>query len=74
MARVLELLFENEEGRQVSIPFEDPIEPVDPVKIQEAMNKIIEENVFTSSGGDYVSIRGARIVERTVETIELPTP
>jgi hypothetical protein len=74
MARVLELLFENQEGKQVSISIEDPIEPVNPEDIYQVMNTVIEKSVYTSSGGDFVSIRGARITERAVETIELPAP
>ncbi|MDV2683222.1 DUF2922 domain-containing protein [Alkalihalophilus sp. As8PL] len=74
MARLLELLFENQEGKQVSISIEDPIEPVNPEDIYQVMNTVIEKSVYTSSGGDFVSIRGARITERAVETIELPAP
>ncbi|MDV2884080.1 DUF2922 domain-containing protein [Alkalihalophilus pseudofirmus] len=74
MARVLEMLFLNQEGKQVSITLDDPIEPADPEAILQVMNKVIEKNVYTSSGGDFVSIKGARITERAVEVIELPAP
>ena len=71
MARNLELLFENEEGKTVRISLEAPVEPADPVQISQVMDEVLSRNVFFSSGGDLVAKKGARIVERTVEDIEL---
>ncbi|SFA99521.1 Protein of unknown function [Lentibacillus halodurans] len=67
----LELKFLNEEGKTVTYSLEKPVEPADPAAIKAAMDEIISQNAFTSSGGDVVSIKEARIVERTVEEIEL---
>jgi len=72
VSKQLELLFENETGRQVTISLDNPLEPVDSDAIIEAMTAIVEGNVLFSSGGDVVAIRGARLVERNVEDIELP--
>lgn len=74
MNKKLELLFENEEGRQVTVSLDDPIEPIDPELVKDAMQTIINGNTLISSGGDIISIRGARLVEHYVETIELPEP
>lgn len=71
MARTLELIFGNMEGRTVRLTLESPIEPVDPQQISQVMDQIIDKNVFDSSGGDLVEKRGACIVERSVEVIEL---
>lgn len=71
MEKRLELLFENEEGRQVTISLHDPIEPVDPEQVVDVMQTIIDKDVLTSSGGDLVSIRGARITAQQVEVIDL---
>ena len=68
MTKRLELLFVNEGGRNVSIPVENPIEPIDEQAVSMAMDVIIENNVFTSSYGPLVSKRGARLVERSVQT------
>ncbi|QKY70401.1 DUF2922 domain-containing protein [Lentibacillus sp. CBA3610] len=68
----LELKFLNEDGKTVTYSLEKPVEPADPEAIKAAMEEIINQNAFTSSGGDVVSIKEARIVERTVEEIELP--
>ncbi|MBC5635710.1 MULTISPECIES: DUF2922 domain-containing protein [Ornithinibacillus] len=69
--KVLELKFENTDGKIVTYSLEQPIEPVDPASVSEAMNEIIAQNAFTSSGGDLVAKHSARIVDRTVEEIEL---
>lgn len=69
--RKLELKFTNQVGKVVTYSLDQPIEPVDTNAINEAMDTIISENAFTSSGGDLIAKHSARIVERTVEDIEL---
>ncbi|GGD08578.1 hypothetical protein N780_08410 [Pontibacillus chungwhensis BH030062] len=71
MAKKLEMKFENQDGRTVTISLDDPIEPVDVVALNAAMDEIVTQNCFTSSGGDLVSKKEARIVERNVADIEL---
>lgn len=67
----LELFFENEKGRTVKHTLDDPVEPVDEAAVNAAMDEIIEQNVFTSPGGDLVKKKSARIVETTIEDIEI---
>lgn len=67
----LELLFENEDGKTVTYSLDKPIEPVDTVSIRSAMDAVIAGNVFHSSGGNLIAPKGARLVERNVEDIEL---
>ncbi|GAB4073140.1 DUF2922 domain-containing protein [Barrientosiimonas marina] len=67
----LELKFYNEDDRTVTYSLEKPVEPADPQAIKAAMEEIIAQNAFTSSGGDVVAIKQARIVERNVEDIKL---
>ncbi|HLR09068.1 MAG TPA: DUF2922 domain-containing protein [Bacillota bacterium] len=67
----LELQFFNEDGKTVTYTLEKPIEPVDPEDVNSAMDEIIEQNAFTSSGGDIVEKKGARLVEHIVEEIEV---
>mgnify|MGYP001407030798 CR=1 FL=1 len=69
--KTLELRFENEEGKNVTISLDNPVEPVDPVAISAAMDEIIAQNAFESSGGELISKINARIVERSVTEIEL---
>lgn len=67
----LELQFKNEEDKVVTISIDDPIEPVNPQTVNQAMDTILQQNVFISSGGDLVSKYAARVVERTVTLVEI---
>ncbi|UOQ50295.1 DUF2922 domain-containing protein [Gracilibacillus caseinilyticus] len=67
----IELKFENEEGKTATISLDNPVEPVDPVVVNTAMDAIMSQNAFFSSGGDLVAKKSARIVERNVTDIEL---
>lgn len=71
MAKTLEMQFTNEAGKVATISIESPIEPVDPVVLSAAMDTILTANVFVTAGGDLVSKRGARVVERNVLPVEL---
>ncbi|UJL45862.1 DUF2922 domain-containing protein [Virgibacillus sp. NKC19-16] len=71
MTKKIELKFRNEDEKIVTYSLDNPIEPVDPEAVNAAMDEIITQNAFTSSGGDVIVKDSARIVERTVEDIEL---
>ncbi|GAA0342784.1 hypothetical protein GCM10008967_36550 [Bacillus carboniphilus] len=66
MAKTLELEFETASGKVSKLSINDPVEPVDPVAVEQVMNTIIQENVFETSNGDFVAALGARLVERNV--------
>ncbi|WP_101843713.1 DUF2922 domain-containing protein [Halobacillus sp. Marseille-P3879] len=67
----LELKFLNEEEKIVTVSIDDPVEPVNEADVNAAMDAIIEENCFFSSGGDLITKKEARIVERNVTSIQL---
>ncbi|MCT2537063.1 DUF2922 domain-containing protein [Aquibacillus koreensis] len=69
--KTLEMKFGNEDNKVVTISLEQPIEPVDPVAVEQAMDVIIAQNVFASSGGNLVTKKSVRVVERNVEDIEI---
>ncbi|SFC01912.1 Protein of unknown function [Bacillus sp. OV322] len=71
MAKTLELLFTTLQGKTVVLSIDDPKEPVDMAKVKQAMDQIITLNVFTSRTGDYISKKGARVVERNVDDYEM---
>lgn len=71
MAKTLELQFTNEQGKIAKISIENPVEPVDPQKVSDAMDTIITADVFLSPGGRLVAKKGARVVERNTMDIEL---
>ncbi len=67
----IELKFENQDGKTVTVALDSPVEPVDPVAVNNAMDTILTENALFSSGGDLVAKKSARIVERNVTEIEI---
>lgn len=67
----LELKFTNFDGKTVTYSLDQPVEPVDTEAVNAAMDEIIAQNAFTSSGGDIVAKKSARVVDRTVEEIDL---
>lgn len=67
--KTLELKFTNEEGRVVTLSLDDPVEPVNPETVRQAMEQIIETNAFSSNGGDLVEKHSARIVERYIDDV-----
>lgn len=69
MSQAIELQFENASGGTVTYKFDNPVQPFNTADVKQAMNTIIAKNVFTSSGGDIVKIKDARIVERNVTEI-----
>lgn len=71
MSKRLEMLFRNEAGGNVTIGIDNPAEPADPAEVAAAMDIIINENTFITPNGEIVAKRGARIVERTVDTIDI---
>ncbi|QOR68159.1 DUF2922 domain-containing protein [Cytobacillus suaedae] len=71
MAKVLEMHFTNLEGKVAKVSIENPIEPIDPIALSAAMDTIITNDVFTSSGGGFVAKHGARVIERNVTDVVL---
>ncbi|NWO14448.1 DUF2922 domain-containing protein [Virgibacillus sp.] len=67
----LELKFTNQDGKTVNYTIDQPVEPVDTATVNAAMDEILQQNAFTSSGGDLVAKKSARIVERIVEEVEM---
>lgn len=65
----LELIFQNQDGKRVTISVQEPRLDVSPEEVEEAMETIMENNVFESNGGDLVAILGARLVTRQVEEL-----
>lgn len=67
----IELFFENEDGKTVKFSLNKPVEPIDPEVVKAAMDDIIAQNAFHSSGGDLVAKKSARIVENIIEEIDI---
>lgn len=67
----IELFFENEEGKTVKFSLDEPIDPVDTVTVNAAMDEIIAQNAFDSTGGELITKKSARLVENVIEEIDL---
>ena len=51
MAKTIELHFNTNLGKVAKLSVENPIEPIDPVKVKEAMDTIVAANVFGGKSG-----------------------
>jgi hypothetical protein len=71
MAKTLVLQFVDTQNKTMNLSIENPIEPVDTAKVNAAMDQIIAANVFIASGGELIGKKGAYVVERNVNEIEL---
>jgi hypothetical protein len=71
MAKTLELQFATQFWKVAKLNLDDPIEPVDPAAVKTVMETMIADNVFQSSSGALVGIKGARVVERNVTEYEI---
>lgn len=68
--QVLELIFLDSYGSKFTLSLEDPRMDLSENEIEEVMQTIIEQNVFTTTKmGDLITIHSARIVTRHVDEI-----
>jgi hypothetical protein len=71
MAKTLELEFVTELGKSARLSIENPKEPIEEAVVKQAMEEIIASGVFTSATGNYVSVKGARVIDRNVMEYEI---
>ncbi|MGO1818129.1 MAG: DUF2922 domain-containing protein [Senegalia sp. (in: firmicutes)] len=69
MSKKLELVFKNQMDRISRISVDEPREDLTELEITEAMNALIEKNIFKTSGGDLKTISGARIITTQIEEL-----
>lgn len=67
--KVLEMEFNTSAGKTAAIRMLDPRDNVTQAEVEAAMDVLIAQNVFTISGGNLVSKKGAQVVTR--DTTEL---
>lgn len=66
---VLKMNFKNEEGRQSTITIKNIKESLPKADVDAAMEIILQNNIFSTAGGDLVSVVDAEIVETTKKPI-----
>ena len=71
MIQTLELKFLNANEKVVTLTVDNPTMPVNPTLINQVMDKIVANNVFTSTSGIVVAKQGARLVGKEIIEIEL---
>ncbi|WP_031514100.1 DUF2922 domain-containing protein [Desulfofalx alkaliphila] len=71
MGATLEMIFVNAGGSRVTLRVADPQPALDEQQVRDAMEAIVEKDVFTSSGGSLVGIVAARIVTREVTDLNI---
>lgn len=71
MARVLEMRFNNQAGRSVTVRVPDVVDPYTGAEASLLMDNILTRNVFTSTGGELVAKGSARIVVTDISDLEL---
>ncbi len=69
MEKTLQLTFKNAEGGKKLLNIVSPKEGLTKQEADEAMAKIVEANVFTTTGGDLVEAVETKLVSREVEEL-----
>jgi len=71
MAKTIELEFVTEFGKSARLLVENPKEPIDGSVVKAAMEEMIASGVFTSTNGNFASVKGARVIDRNVTEYEI---
>ncbi len=70
MAKNLQLVFRNREGKVSRITIDHPQEPIDPQAVSAVMDTILAADVFNHSAGLIEKVE-ARLVDTNVEQIQV---
>ena len=62
----LDLIFRNAAGKKVTLNIEEPKEGVTKAEIDAAMQVVVENNIFNTSGGDIVEAVQGRLRTTTL--------
>lgn len=69
MAKTLQLNFTTAAGKQTSLTVDEPKAGLTQAEVEAAMQEIINSQVFEVDGSFLATVKGARIIERTVEDL-----
>jgi hypothetical protein len=61
--------FKNTADNTASYSIDDPIPDVTDVEVQAVMDDMIAKNIFNTSGGDLVSVAGAKVTTTTINEL-----
>jgi Protein of unknown function (DUF2922) len=71
MAKTLELEFTTEFGKSARLLIDNPKEPIDGSVVKAAMEEMIASGVFTSTNGNFATVKGVRVIDRNVTEYEI---
>jgi hypothetical protein len=71
MARVLEMIFNTENGTSKTIRVADAKEPLSGAEVTAVMDSIVAKNIFSGSGGALIGKIDARVITTTTDDIVL---
>ena len=66
----LDLIFKNAAGKKVILNIEEPKTDVTKAEIDAAMQVVVENNIFATTGGDIVEAVEGRLRTITLDTID----
>ena len=66
----LDLIFRNAAGKKVTLNIEEPKAGVTKAEIDAAMQVVVENNIFNTSGGDIVEAVQGRLRTTTLNPVE----
>ena len=66
----LDLVFKNAAGKKVTLNIEEPKSGVTKAEIDAAMQVVVENNIFNTSGGDIVEAVQGRLRTTTLNPVE----
>lgn len=71
MNKKLQLVFLTANNKTFTINIDNPLEPINNVNVKSTMDTIISSNIINSTNGELVDIKGAYLVTKTIEEIQL---
>lgn len=65
----LQLEFKNELGKSARLTVDSPKDDLDEATVKAAMESIVAKNAFTSKGGSFLVVAGAKVVSTTTNEL-----
>lgn len=69
MAKTLQMVFQNQSGKNVAINIPEVRDDLTDAEITSLMDLIVAKNIFTSLGGNLTGLMEANIISRDVQEI-----
>ncbi|HCJ57271.1 DUF2922 domain-containing protein [Lutispora sp.] len=71
MAKKLEMTFKDAAGKTMRISVDNADDNLTPEAVKTAMEGIIAKDVFATEAGSLIAIQGARIVDTTIQEMDM---